>query len=231
MPPGRRAQRGGEAVPGVGIEEVGCPRVHGQLEQSPTRAFVSDFTRAPTSAICSSARSWVAFLILSPSALGHLTIVAAVIPAPSSDGHPDFHRLSARILHGEMSIPVTLMVFDLLAVEGLPVTSQRAPNGGRCSRSLELERPHVRRVATFEDGQALYQAVCDRGLEGVVAKRERDPYRPASAFGEGEKPRVGAIRRGPRLRQHATDATSFPLWSRSMTPLGFNRLRVARGTR
>ena len=36
----------------------------------------------------------------------------------------------------------------------------------------------MRLVATFEDGEGLVAAVCDRGLEGVVAKRERDPYRP-----------------------------------------------------
>jgi ATP-dependent DNA ligase len=36
----------------------------------------------------------------------------------------------------------------------------------------------VRLVASFDDGEALYRAVCERGLEGVVAKRERDPYRP-----------------------------------------------------
>lgn len=36
----------------------------------------------------------------------------------------------------------------------------------------------MRLVATFEDGEALCAAVCQRGLEGVVAKRLRDPYRP-----------------------------------------------------
>jgi ATP-dependent DNA ligase len=41
-----------------------------------------------------------------------------------------------------------------------------------------LEGPRVRLVATFEDGEALFAAVCERGLEGVVAKRQRDPYRP-----------------------------------------------------
>jgi ATP-dependent DNA ligase len=43
---------------------------------------------------------------------------------------------------------------------------------------LELESERVRLVATFEDGEALFAAVCERGLEGVVAKRSRDPYRP-----------------------------------------------------
>ena len=36
----------------------------------------------------------------------------------------------------------------------------------------------MRLVATFEEGKALFVAVCARGREGVVAKRNRDPYRP-----------------------------------------------------
>jgi bifunctional non-homologous end joining protein LigD len=43
--------------------------------------------------------------------------------ALDSDGRSDFHRLSARMLHGRRGIAVTLFVFDVLAVEGLPVTS------------------------------------------------------------------------------------------------------------
>jgi ATP-dependent DNA ligase len=43
---------------------------------------------------------------------------------------------------------------------------------------LVAENERVRLVATFEDGQALFEAICDRGLEGVVAKRIRDAYRP-----------------------------------------------------
>lgn len=33
-------------------------------------------------------------------------------------------------------------------------------------------------MATFEDGEALFAAVCERGLEGVVAKRTAGTYRP-----------------------------------------------------
>ena len=32
-------------------------------------------------------------------------------------------------------------------------------------------------VAAFDDGEALFRIVCDQGLEGIVAKREREPYR------------------------------------------------------
>jgi ATP-dependent DNA ligase len=32
---------------------------------------------------------------------------------------------------------------------------------------------------TFDDGHALYHAVCEPGIEGVVAKRSASTYRPA----------------------------------------------------
>jgi ATP-dependent DNA ligase len=44
--------------------------------------------------------------------------------------------------------------------------------------ALDLERGPVRLVATFKDGEALFDAVCTRGLEGVVAKQLDDPYKP-----------------------------------------------------
>ena len=32
-------------------------------------------------------------------------------------------------------------------------------------------------MATLEDGEALFAAVCERGLEGIVAKLRSEPYR------------------------------------------------------
>jgi ATP-dependent DNA ligase len=34
--------------------------------------------------------------------------------------NPDFHRLGRRTLHGDRSIPVTFMAFDVLALDGEP---------------------------------------------------------------------------------------------------------------
>jgi ATP-dependent DNA ligase len=31
---------------------------------------------------------------------------------------------------------------------------------------------------TFDEGEALFEAVCEQGLEGIVAKRRSEPYRP-----------------------------------------------------
>ena len=103
------------------------------------------------------------------------------------EGRPDFHRLSSRLLHGRTGVPVLLFVFDLLAVEGLPTTMLSYAERRALLDQLDLETNQVRLVATFEDGNALFDAVCARGLEGVVAKRLRDPYRP------------GERRTGPRL--------------------------------
>jgi bifunctional non-homologous end joining protein LigD len=94
-------------------------------------------------------------------------------------GVPDFHRLGSRLLHGRGGIAVTYFVFDVLAVEGLPVRAEPYSRRRELLEELEVERPGVvQLVATFEDGEALYRVICERGLVGVVAKRLRDPYRP-----------------------------------------------------
>src|SRR3954449_4993913 len=49
--------------------------------------------------------------------------------ALNASGRPDFHRLSRRMLHRAAAIPAVLFVFDVLAVEGLPVTAE--PYGHR----------------------------------------------------------------------------------------------------
>ena len=100
------------------------------------------------------------------------------IVALYDDGRPDFHRLSSRMLHGRGGIAVTYFVFDVLAVEGLATTMLPSSERRAILEELELENHQVKIVATFEDGPALFRAVCARGLEGVVAKREDDPYRP-----------------------------------------------------
>ena len=62
-----------------------------------------------------------------------------------------------------------MLFVDVLAVEGLPTTMQPYQERQAALEELELESHHVRLVATFEDGEALFAAVCERGLEGAVA--------------------------------------------------------------
>ena len=111
-----------------------------------------------------------------PSVSGGLQVDGELV-ALAKDGRPDFHRLSSRMLNGRGGIALTLFVFDILAVEGLATTMLPYSERRAILEELDVENQRVRLVATFEDGEALFAAVCARGLEGVVAKRERDPYR------------------------------------------------------
>jgi bifunctional non-homologous end joining protein LigD len=43
---------------------------------------------------------------------------------------------------------------------------------------LELEGPSWRTPEAFEDGEALLKATSRHGLEGIVAKKRSEPYRP-----------------------------------------------------
>ena len=112
--------------------------------------------------------------------------------ALADDGRPDFHRLSSRMLHGRAGIALTLFVFDVLAVEGLSTTMLPYCDRRAILEELDVENQRVRLVATFEDGETLFAAVCSRGLEGVVAKRDRDPYRPGDRLWVKTKNRATA---------------------------------------
>ena len=82
------------------------------------------------------------------------------------------------MLHGRARVAVTFFAFDVLAVEGLPTTPLSYGERRALLEELLVKNQRVRLAATFEDGEALFAAVCDRGLEGVVAKRLCDTYRP-----------------------------------------------------
>ena len=95
------------------------------------------------------------------------------------EGHPDFHLLGRRMLHRHQDIPVTYMAFDVLAFDGEPTTNEPYRERRRLLEALRMEKPHAGVVPTFPDGEALFAAMFERGLEGVMAKRERDAYRPS----------------------------------------------------
>jgi bifunctional non-homologous end joining protein LigD len=70
------------------------------------------------------------------------------------------------------------MIFDVLRVHGEDVMQTALGERRAILEQLNLEGPAWSTPDTFEDGLALYQAVCERGLEGIVAKSRRGRYRP-----------------------------------------------------
>src|SRR5919197_3989754 len=94
------------------------------------------------------------------------------------DGRPSFPRLARRVLHGRRAIPVVLMLFDLLRVEGEDVMCLPYAERRGLLEELDLHGPAWRTPEAFDDGEALLAATSAHGLEGIVAKRRNEPYRP-----------------------------------------------------
>ena len=68
------------------------------------------------------------------------------------------------------------MVFDVLSVDGDSVTARPYRERRRILEGLDLDAPGWRTPDTFDDGAALWEAVCAHELEGVVAKRRSGRY-------------------------------------------------------
>jgi len=75
---------------------------------------------------------------------------------------------------------------------------------------LDIENERVKLVATFEDGEALFAAVCERGLEGVVAKRDRDPSSSVTFRGLPQAWRMRGRRGGSSGRSCSSSGISWP---------------------
>ena len=74
--------------------------------------------------------------------------------------------------------PLVYYAFDLLEVDGEPLLAQPLSERRRRLRELlDGSSPTVRFSEAFDDGEALFAAARERGLEGIVAKRRSSPYR------------------------------------------------------
>ena len=98
--------------------------------------------------------------------------------ALDDDGKPDFPLLCECLLMARASIPLTFMAFDLLRIDGRDV--MRLPYAERRAllEQLNLNGRSWRTPQAFDDGEALWNAVCEHELEGVVAKRRSARYLP-----------------------------------------------------
>lgn len=95
-----------------------------------------------------------------------------------AEGVPDFALICERLLKRHHSIRLTFVIFDLLSLDrrsllGLPYSERRAE-----LEALDLHGPYWHTPETFDDGAALFEAICERELEGIVAKRRGGRYRP-----------------------------------------------------
>jgi bifunctional non-homologous end joining protein LigD len=83
------------------------------------------------------------------------------------------------LLQRRFSIPLTYIVFDVLSVEGESVVAQAYSKRRLLLKDLQLDGPQWRTPQAFDDGGALWDAVCEHELEGVVAKPRHSRYMSA----------------------------------------------------
>jgi bifunctional non-homologous end joining protein LigD len=94
------------------------------------------------------------------------------------DGAPDFPLVCERMLMCRSHVQVTLVIFDLLSLRRRSLLN--LPYSKRCQEleALDLNGAYWTTPETFDEGTALFEAVCAHELERVVAKRRTSFYRP-----------------------------------------------------
>jgi bifunctional non-homologous end joining protein LigD len=96
----------------------------------------------------------------------------------NGDGAPHWPLLCERVLHGNRSIPITFVAFDLLAVDGHDVMTNPWEQRRALLEGIWVDSPVARLADVFDDGNVLFDAVVQHGVEGIVAKRLTGSYRP-----------------------------------------------------
>lgn len=124
---------------------------------------------------------------LSAFAPSRPSVLDGEIVAFDEAGNPSFGALQGRMnLSGGMraveasrTTPVTYVVFDVL-FDDLDLTDRPLEARLEKMTAIELPPPLVRSEVVVTDGEALFAAVVEQGLEGIVAKRRGSPYRPGT---------------------------------------------------
>ncbi len=103
-----------------------------------------------------------------------------------ADGVPRFGALANRMHVGDARRaeqlshlnPVTLLVFDVIALDGRELIGRPLSERREVLESLGLSGPHWQVPAVYPDGEMLLRATEQQGLEGIVSKRRDSRYLP-----------------------------------------------------
>lgn len=130
-------------------------------------------------------------------------VVDGEIVVLDDQGVPSFQRLQQRMntLRPDRSLlaehPVVFMAFDILEHDGVELVDLPLSERRTRLESLDLPGGVVVSTLTAGDGTALFDAVVERGLEGIVAKRRDSRYRPGTRSPDWRKvvhsPRIRAV--------------------------------------
>ncbi len=145
------------------------------------------------------------FAAIAEAFAGRELILDGEIVAFDESGRPSFQLLQRRMgLSTEATIrirsretPATYVAFDLLWLDGRSLLAEPYLDRRELLTELGFDGPNWQAPAHHVgDGDRLWDAIREQGLEGAVAKRVDSPYRPGARSGEWLKVRY---RRGQEL--------------------------------
>ncbi len=116
------------------------------------------------------------------------TVLDGELVCLDADGRPSYSLLRER-LRGNAAHPrVHYIAFDALFVGGRPLIGHRLIERKRLLASV-LEGNDVAQASEFieGDGKAFFDATCEHGLEGVMAKEKASPYLPGARSSSWQK--------------------------------------------
>ena len=144
------------------------------------------------------------------------------------DGRPSFERLQRRMGLDEPGqvaaiapdVPVEFLTFDVLHVDGTELIGAPVEERRQRLESIDLPSGYVLSEPVVADSTALWRAVVERDLEGMVAKRSGSPYRPGQRSHDWRKIHhvntakavVGGYTPGDRGRASTFGALQLGLW-------------------
>lgn len=98
--------------------------------------------------------------------------------ALDNEGAPDFPLICEQMLGRRRHIPITYVLFDIPSLDGRSLMGEPYSERRRQIEALDLDSISWSTTETFDEGEALFEAVCERELEGIVAKRVDSRYVP-----------------------------------------------------
>lgn len=99
------------------------------------------------------------------------------------NGKPSFFQIMRRdslrkaLTQDIKSIPLTYMIFDVLYYNGRWVTTLPLSRRQDLLNSILTPNSYVQTVESFQDVDALFQAIKRQGMEGIVCKERSSSYR------------------------------------------------------
>ena len=98
-------------------------------------------------------------------------------------GAPHWPLVCNRVLHGDRSVRVTFVAFDVLRVDGHDLTRSTWEKRRAVLEELQVAGPNAAVADVFDDGPILFAAVCEHGLEGVVVNAATASITPGAVPG------------------------------------------------